>query len=266
MGSACYVYAIVRRDMPLPPRGAGGADAELALVPWRELAAVTAPMEDGGAPRTVEAVLRHEAVVEEVRRQGSALPVRFGTVFRDAAAVAAALAERYEPLAADLDRLGDKVELSLTALWASPPSGDGAASGRRQEEAPAARGAGARYLYARAAEQRRKDASKERARAVARELDAIVGGLAIERRESLLPTPRVAVRTAYLLDPARVSAFRAAVEGIRGTRGELRFLLTGPWPPYSFVRRTDAEGDAAAGGGLSTLVRRLTDEMWGRPG
>ena len=266
MGSACYVYAIVGRDTPLPTPGTGDA-AQLAMVSWRDLAAVTGRTGDGDAPLTVEAVLRHETIVEAVRRQGPSLPVRFGTVFRDAMSVASALEERYETLSADLERLGDKVELSLIVLWATPSSGDAPTRMTREAEgAPAGQSAGARYLHARAAELRRDEDRKERARAVARELELVLGGLALERRESLLPTPRVAVRTAYLLAPARVGDFRAAFEMLRARRGELRILLSGPWPPYSFVSRPAAEGGVGPDGRLTTLLQRLTDEMQGRPG
>lgn len=244
MGSACYVYAIVGRDTPLPAADTGIA-ADLAMVSWRDLAAVTGRTGDGDAPLTVEAVLHHETIVEAVRRQGPSLPVRFGTVFRDATSVEAALSERYETLAADLERLGDKVELSLTALWASRAFGDELTPVLRDDEASLGQGVGARYLFARAAELRRADALKERARAVDRELNRLLGGLALDRRVSLLPTPRVAVRTAYLLDPAGVGAFEAAFQATHRSRSEVRLLLTGPWPPYSFVRRTEMEGGGA---------------------
>lgn len=268
MSSACYVYAIVGRDAPLPP----AVDAAgLTMVPWRALAAVARPIANDGAPLTTEAVLHHEAVVEAVRRLGPALPVRFGTVFRDAASVASALAEHYEPLAADLGRLGDKVELSLSALWAAPPSGDAVVRGAPHVTASAAPhlagpGAGARYLRARAAELRRDEALKERARAVASALEEALGALALDRRVRLLPTPRIAVRAAYLLEPVAVDAFRAAVEVVRGMRGETRMLLTGPWPPYSFVTRPASEGAAASDGRLAALVGLLTDQMRGRAG
>lgn len=264
MASACCVYAIVGRDTPLPPAGAGGA-AELAMVPWRELAAVTAHMEVDAAPVTAEAVLRHEAIVEAVRRQGPALPVRFGTVFPDTTSVASALAKRYEPLAADLHRLGDKVEMGITAMWGTPPAGDGPGDATPEQPSRAAQGAGARYLLARAAGARRDAALKEKARSVARDLDAAFGALALERVETLLPTPRVAARATYLLDPEGVTAFRTAFEDVRRTRDDLRFLLTGPWPPYSFVRRTDTDDGAAPGGRVAALARLLTDAMGVRP-
>lgn len=267
MGNACYVYAIVGRESPLPAAGAEGGGAELASVPWRELAAVVGRMEDDdGAPLTVENVLRHEAVVEAARRQGPALPVRFGTVFRDAESVACALAERYEALVVDLERLGGKVEVSLTALWGPLSFGDHRSVAPPDEGVSAGRGAGARYLYARAAETRREDALRERARVVARDLDRGVGRLALERRVALLPTSRIAVRAVYLLDPAGVGAFQEAFEAIRRASGDLRLLLTGPWPPYSFVQRPAKEGGSASDVPLRALAQRMADEMGRRPG
>jgi hypothetical protein len=256
----CYVYAIVGRDTPLPSIPAGKG-AELSLVPWRELAAVTGRMVDDGSSITMKAVLHHEAVVEAVRQQGRALPVRFGTAFRDAASVASALAERYEPLTAELGRLGDKVELSLTALWAAPRCGQEPAYPTREDAVPAGQSPGAQYLHARAAELRRDEARRERAKRVAHELERDLGGLVLERRVSLCPSPRVVVRAAYLLDPARVGDFKTAFERIHGTRAELRVLLTGPWPPYSFVRRTHADDGAALDAHLPALVQTLTDAM-----
>ena len=237
MHSAHYVYAIVRRNTPLPMVGKGNGAGALTMVPWRELAAVAARRPADDATFSIEAMLHHEAVVEAVRHQGPALPVRFGTMFRDETSVASALAERYDPLVADLDRVGDKVELSLTALWASASHDQLPAL--RGEEALTGQSAGARYLLARAAELRREETMKERARLVARRLDQALSAHALDRRVTLAPVERVAVRTAYLLDPAGVTAFRAAFDAMRRERREVRLLLTGPWPPYSFVTRTE---------------------------
>jgi hypothetical protein len=242
--NAHYVYAIVRRDSPLPTARNGTGD--LTIVACRELGAVTRQMGDDRAPLTTEAMLHHEAVVEAVREQGPALPVRFGTMFSDASSVATAVEDRYEALAADLDRLGDKVELGLTALWAAPPSSEESAFGSA-DDTPITQAAGARYLRATVARCRSDEAMRERARVVAQELDDVLGGRALDRRVSLLPTPGIAVRAAYLLDPAGVDAFRAVFEAMRRDRCDVRLLLTGPWPPYSFVRRARREGGVPDG-------------------
>ena len=242
MDSACCVYAIAGRDTPLPTAGSVGALAGLAMVQWRELTAVTGWVSDDVPRFTMEGVLHHEAVVEAVRERGPALPVRFGTIFRDTNSVASALAEHYEPLAADLERLGDKVELSLTALWPAPLAGNGPTPMVRAEGVSNGQSAGARYLYTRAAKLRRDESLRERAHTVARDLDQTLGALALERKLSLLPTPHVAIRSAYLMDPAGVGVFKAVFEATRRVRDEVRLLLTGPWPPYSFVRRPGYAG------------------------
>jgi hypothetical protein len=236
MSSALYVYAITACDTDLPC-GNG-----LAKVACRNLAAVTGRVTNDVAPTSVENVLHHEAVVEAVRQHGPALPVRFGTMFRDEASLGAALADRYDRLLADMERLGGKVELSLTAIW--PASSSNEPETPSNASMSSGRGAGASYLLERAARARHDDALTQRARSVAQDLDGVLGWLALERRVSLLPTPKIAVRAAYLLDPASVSAFRAAFESIRGSRGELRVLLTGPWPPYSFVKLANEDAPA----------------------
>lgn len=254
MNSACYVYAIVGRHTSLSALGKVNGFAELTLVRWRNLAAVAGPIDWENASLTTEAVLHHEAVVEAVRQRGPALPVRFGTVFRDATSVASALAERYESLADDLERLGDKVELSVTMLWIAPPADDTTMAMSRAEVAAESTGAGARYLQARAGELRRERELSEKANAAACEVDQVVGSFALERRLKLSPTPRIAFRAAYLLDELGVGAFRAAFEAIRQARSDLRGLLTGPWPPYTFVRQREDES------GLAALSRLLTHD------
>jgi hypothetical protein len=254
--SAYHVYAIVRRHTPLPVVRAKSR-VTLAAIPWRDLAAVTERL-GVDAPRvSMQAVVHHASIVEAVRKQGPALPVRFGTVFRDAPSVAAAIAQRYEPLTADLDRLGDKVEVSLTALWKAPAA--------QQALEPAAvdgsdvrLNAGSRYLLERAAELRREDASRERAGFLARELDLALGDQALARRVLLIPTPRVAVRATYLLDAGHVGLFRTLFDGVSRHRGDVSLLLTGPWPPYSFVTRPEAPHGMSADDLRADLAQILT--------
>jgi hypothetical protein len=232
MSSRFRLYAIVARDFPVAAVAAGHFSA-LERIPYRDLAAIAERVTNHGARVTTDDVVRHQTIVEAVHLQAPALPVQFGAVFRDVPSIESALEQHHERLVADLDRVGDKVELSLTALWAeSLPSQQRAAWAM-----PLPRGAtpGARYLHGRAADVRRDEARAARAQAVAAALDADLGFRALERKQSHPGSPGIAVRATYLLEPANVGDFRAAFEAIRPTRPELRLLLTGPWPPYSFV-------------------------------
>src|SRR3954451_16667516 len=125
MSAGWYLYAIVAGDTEVPSDLTGIEDAELSTVAWGSLAVVASPLASSGLRLTTENVLRHAAVVEEMRQHGPTLPVRFGTVVADAETLARALAERHDELVADLARLGDKAEFGLTALWDRPPVDDG---------------------------------------------------------------------------------------------------------------------------------------------
>ena len=269
MSSARYVYAIVRRDAPLPTTIGVGAD-ELAMVPWRELAAVARPAFTDSVHLTMDAVLHHERIVEAVREQGPALPVRFGTVFQSESTLTSALAERYAPLVADLDRLGDKSELSLTALWNArggmrdERSGESRATSTSSNSPLSARAEGASYLRARAAELQRDEALEQEARTLAAKIDEVLGRLAIERRVSLVPTPRIAIRTSYLIAPGGAAAFRAAFDVVRREHGELRMLLTGPWPPYRFAAPPETQALASTDRRVVQLAQLFTDAMQDR--
>ena len=78
--------------------------------------------------------------------------------------------------------------------------------------------------------------------------------------EARLSTARLALRGACLLDPSQVPAFREGFDAIRRIRPDLRFLLSGPWPPYSFVTPTEAGKQSAIGSPGYDLARRLSTE------
>jgi len=257
MSTGWYVYAIVARDAQVPPGLTGLTDGELLTVVSGGLAAVAGPLGPGGLRRTTENVLRHGAIVEALQQRGPALPVRFGTVVADAEAVARVLAERHDELTADLVRLGDKVEFGLTALWDQPPGDDDGRADGAPDDDGIEQGAGTRYLRARLAASRRDAARRDVARRIAGELDAALGSQVLDRRCSIAPTERLAIRAAFLIEPARFAACRQAIDDVRSRRPDLRILVSGPWSPYSFVGPDRAGDPAPLGHSLNDIGRWL---------
>ena len=271
--SPLYVYAILGGGTGLPTELVGLGDAPICTVPWLNVAAAASYVDVPEHRPTPERVLRHEAVVEALRQMGPSLPVRFGTVLASRDAVARALAETYSVLLADLARLGNKVEMGLSVLWdpdreaeeadtgslptplarrAVPtavasgqqvtaadavPSDGGRGPGRHGATGStvAQRGPGARYLTVRLAEHCRQEHLRCRARELVRELEGALRNHIIQSQARLLPTPRLALSAAYLVEPGRVGSFEEALGEMRQAHPGLRFLLSGPWPPYSFV-------------------------------
>ncbi|MDQ3856689.1 MAG: GvpL/GvpF family gas vesicle protein, partial [Chloroflexota bacterium] len=70
-------------------------------------------------------------------------------------------------------------------------------------------------------------------------------------------SPRMAVRATYLVAPPGIDGFRAAFEALRASMPDLHFLLTGPWPPYSFVTLPESGSSTASLLGLLQAGRSL---------
>ncbi|MFN8636747.1 MAG: GvpL/GvpF family gas vesicle protein [Chloroflexota bacterium] len=237
MSAGWYVYAIIRHDGVLPSGLTGLGDSELSTVASGRLAAVAGPLPPGGLQRSTESVLRHGAIVEALQQCGPTLPVRFGTVVPDAEAVVCALEERHPELYSALTWLGDKVEIGLTVLWDHLPDDDDPRSKGSPDDDGTEHGPGARYLRRRLVVARREEARRQIARTIVRELDAALGTLVLDRRCSLAPTERLAIRAAFLIEPIRFDACRHAIAEVRERHPDLRVLVSGPWSPYSFVSR-----------------------------
>lgn len=234
-----YVYAILSAGAEFPQALTGLGDAPVSLVPAGAIAAAVSPfMESSAAPSPAQ-LLRHEATVEAIRRVAPALPARFGTIFPDIAAVANALAARAPELQADLARVGDKLEMGLSILWATfepgdtPSQDDAAAPLPTALQAPS--GPGARYLASRFMRYASESRGAADARRLAQRVDAALRPYVIESRYAVRPAPRLALRSVHLLQPDGEAAFRRVCEELRSGAPDVRVLVTGPWPPYSFA-------------------------------
>ena len=226
MSERLYLYAIARRVPEVTVERLGIEGESAYIVDCGPLAAVVSRYA-GPAPVRVDAesALRHEGVVEESFEQRPTLPVRFGTLVRDESHLRRQLHDREEAYLQALDRVQGRVELGVRVLWVDtePPS------------PPPARTSGRDYLMDRLKEERRFEARRAEARMQAGTLCERLHGLAVDAAVQITPTPGLLFSAAFLVDRENITAFGREVAGLESESGFLRFLLTGPWPAYSFV-------------------------------
>lgn len=220
-----YVYLLLRPGDPPPPPGHTGFGPVHAW-PLAEVVAwgseVSAP-----PPPQLDALRTHDAVVRTALRAATPLPVRFGTVVADLAALEAALAPRAQDLAAALAFLEGCVEIGLTLPWHRPaPTPPRPTSGRA-------------YLEGRAAALRAAAARRAEATAALEAVAAALRPWARATKVEVHATPTLAGRVAYLVHRRQLGAVRAALPAVRKTWPSLG--ISGPWAPYSFA---DANIDA----------------------
>jgi hypothetical protein len=245
-----YVYGIVGRQKPALA-GVMGVDAAspVFVLDDDSLGAIVSevPLAEFGdeALRSnleevswVAAKVRaHEDVLEQAAREAPVLPLRFGTIYRSLDRVRDFLAGDRSDLASTLEQLRGKREWGVKSLVDRDRLGQAvhASDPRAAElaEATEAKPAGTAYLGRKRLERHLEARADQLAARLAGEaherLAAVAERAVLERTAGL--------KGAYLVDESRDDDFRRVLEDV-GRECEpfgLRFELTGPWPPYSFV-------------------------------
>ena len=240
-----YLYGITDARARLEPPPLGLEERAVAVLPFNGIAAVAGELA-AGCPEAIERHLReHFRVVEAFMARDTVLPVRFGTAFAGVTELQEHLARAHDVYASDLRRLRGQIELSVRAERRGPPAPPCIC-----EPALAAvdAGPGARYLAEKFALAAHSLAQQRDALGLADMLRERLAAQAtqVEWRTLALPSGATGVSMAFLLPKERLDAFRGAVAALGASAPDLDILLTGPWPPYSFVSVAET-ADALAG-------------------
>ena len=230
-------------------REAGVSGGAVRLLRAGSLAAVVSEIEEGRVAVTRDNVLAHERIVERVLARTTPLPFRFGTVTGEAR-LSSYLTEHEAALNEALARVRGAVEMSVKIIGEARAltSESGAAAACDAAEAGGAvvtgagdvgeagppAGPGAAYLRKKRIEAAGGEAARRQAEEIGAWLAAGVGDLVKESDVRLQPSEGLAVRAAHLVERGRVAEYRARLAALRAGRPDLRFLTSGPWPPYSF--------------------------------
>ena len=227
------LYCIADAASTWPGDGRGVRGGGLLRIVHGGLAAVVSPLAEPTwvvAPAKAE-LLEYERVIRSCHAVADVLPMRFGGVLSDEAAVRAHLDEQRAAYLGALTRLAGCVELGVRALLSPPPS-----STTPGEAMPTIR-SGADYLQARRQRYSAETRLREQSVALEQALLAKVAPLCREHRMELSP-PRSGEPTLcslyFLVPREQVTAFRSELPPIPGMK-QTDISLSGPWPPFNFV-------------------------------
>lgn len=210
------LYGIVEAGDGPSVWGTGVDEQPLRGVAEGSLLAVVSDHHGHAPDSTTNVLLAYERAVRRLMERGAVLPVQFGSVLGDDAAVQELLRRRQEDLLARLDQVRGAVEIGLRASWRD--------RARASDVRPQS---GTAYL-------RDRLELRQNARRVASELDPLAA-VARSSRRALAPRADLPVLDSYLVDRARVSEFVALVAELDHGLDDVELVCTGPWPPYSFA-------------------------------
>jgi len=231
-----YAYCVGDQLADEMLEGASGvAGAPLLLLRRGRLAVVASPFEGKAVPATRENVLEHSRVNGLVLAHTTPLPFRFGTL-ADEQRLGEHLEKNEDALVSALARVRGCVEMGAKVIWdaAAQSEAQGAAEDEGRAVEASAQGAGTEFLLAKQRALKGAEALKARAEEVAALVAAGVEGLARESSVEVNPSGSLVVRAAHLVERGREEEYRERLRALGAGRDDLRLMLSGPWPPYSF--------------------------------
>lgn len=201
MPNALRLYGIT--DVEHRANGNGNDGTELLAV--RDLAAIVSAADYSATPPAGEVIEKYRRVVDDVFSKAPVLPAPVGTVFRSRETLTRWLELHYVTLSEALTFVADRAEARVHVARAV---------GRADE----------------------RETGSDLAAAAAEAFRSL-------RRHSVAAVPLrgehitgIVLSSAFLLDKELWNDFAAAVEEQRAHNPRLSFELTGPWPPFDFVR------------------------------
>jgi len=227
--SILYLYAIVDQpDLDLPAT-TGIDDTAISSVRVGNLMAVISHIDRDSVPLNKNNLLCHERVIEALMHTRAVLPTRFGTTTAHLEQIQKTLEAHSTGYSANLDRVRGRVEIALRVGWEPEPE----EPVTRPHAADVANG----YDYMMALRERTQSSQRRRNAAIdlAAKLTAGIVELAVAVVETVLPTPQLLLKAAYLVQHKHVPEIRQRIGALRAAYPALAILATGPWPAYSFV-------------------------------
>jgi hypothetical protein len=245
--TALYCYGVTWADAARSQRGAGIGGASVDAVSHGEVAALISPIESTKVRARRRDLLSHSQVLSTALEHGTVLPLRFGVVFQNEAALLTDLLRaRHDELVDLLGAFEGRVELTVKAFYREE-----AILGEIVRENP-------RIARLREATRNGPDASTyplkvELGELVAAELqdrtrrdrDALLERLrplAVDLQVEQEPIEHQVLRASFLVEADRVEAFDDVMaEFARSQAERMHFKYLGPLAPHSFVSLIPAE-------------------------
>ena len=252
-----YVYGIVDSSSFETIRGGGHDGGDVVAVSAGVLAAAVSRLPACTIEATRQSVWCHEQVLERLMRDHAVLPLRFGTICRDADALRDCLLHSADGLVNDLDRVRGMVEIALrvveddggselparcsgcdrvsTTSWHSD---EGALGSSRASGNGVAVGRGTAYLRTRLQHHQnmktREDGGKRLEGLLRQHFDSDLKELIC----AVPPGESPGFLVSCLVERNQVASFAGVLEQFRKDHPQFHVSSTGPWAPYSFMSAT----------------------------
>ena len=235
-----YTYAVINSNNKITASINGIGEAGVYNIPYRDIGIVVSESEQiQGISQ--EHILKHEEVVEKLMVSFTVLPIRFQTLFKKEEDLFLMMQEHYSDFKENLDRLCNKVEFGIKIIWPGETIKNRIvdASKKLNANVSIADNSPGKSFAMQKLEKYRidKEFTEEADRCIAL-LDDFFSRFAAEKKLEKLKSDNLLLNAYYLVEKEKQRDFKVAFERAKNAPGDLKYLFSGPWPPYNFISLT----------------------------
>ena len=222
----CFAEGLDRRHSF--PRGVSGA--RVRLIKFEDLSLVVSACAGDVFHQFRKNGLAHNAVVRSVFKQTTPLPCRYGMIVTDKQ-LRNYISTHKQALKNGLAHVRGGAEMNLRIsgprISISPAPGP-------EYRKPV--GPGTRFLLNKRTEFRGEEWQAAQKAELTAWLGERLGGLIRDEKINLVPHERALLaRVDHLVDRTHIEPYREKMGAAIQERPDIRFMVSGPWPPYSFA-------------------------------
>ena len=244
-----YAYGVIDSSEKIDESMKGLDGAPLFNIPYRDIGIVVSDLNAQIQKEDKTSVLKHEEVVEMLMDKFTVLPMRFSTLFSGKEQVLLMMKNYYDDFIENLDRLREKIEFGVKTIWPGDLIRERITTAhRKSDNLPLVASSSGKSFMKEKFENYKidKEFEEEADRCIAI-VDGFFSKFISEKRLEKLKTDNLLLSASYLVDKEKRDDFKKAFEELRGSGGDLKYLLSGPWPPYNFIILS-RPGDRELGG------------------
>ncbi len=233
-----YNYGIIDTNGEVSDTITGLEGARVYNISYRDIGIVVSELSEGIQDITKEHILKHEEVVEKLMEDFTVLPVKFPTLFKQKEDILLMAKEYYTDFRENLDRLHNKVEFGIKVIWPADIIRKRIIDAYVKSNASviiSGDSPGKSFVKEKFEEYKIDKEFEEEATRCITAVDDVFSRFAIEKKLEKLKSKSLLLNAYYLLEKEKQSDFKKEFERVRATEGDLKYLLSGPWPPYNFI-------------------------------
>lgn len=228
-----YLYGLIDTPETVNYTCAG---REIFNVAYNQLSALVSQGHSSMSRVNEENVLAHGEVLKGVIEAHAILPVRFGALLESRSEVEGLLARNYNMLLSSLGEARGMVEMSVRALWDAREAEENCRKKIPDNPEKELSGMpGTAFLMQKKRRLHWHQCLKDMASAPAEDIHRRFSRLAIKQIKRILPSPGMFYHGSHMIKRECVGEFGEEFKSYRDSFPQYKFLLSGPWPLYSFV-------------------------------